>query len=361
MTCTYSSKLISLLAMVLSLMFSPLIMAETSPSLPKLSQLSPRISTELATNPFSSITSSAPQAADAPTRNADASRQALGVVFPQIGEPFNAVFAQILQGIRERSAGQVFAYQVSGESSEARLFDRFNRDGVKSVIALGRQGMRATQATGIDIPVVVGGVLGMPDSTRSDSSGISLAPAPTLLFSRLKTLVPQVRRVIVIYNPLQNEWLIRYAREAARSQGLELLAIEVRDLASAARAYENAFSTIDGRRDAVWLPQDATTVDDATILPMVLRESWNRNVPVFSSTVSHARRGALFALYPDNVGLGRSLATMALSPVHDEGRRRGLVPLRDVLIAVNVRTAAHLGLNIAFSQQRTFDMIFPEP
>jgi putative ABC transport system substrate-binding protein len=30
-------------------------------------------------------------------------------------------------------------------------------------------------------------------------------------------------------------------------------------------------------------------------------------------------------------------------------------------MAVNLRTASHLGLNIGYQQQRGFDYIFPEP
>jgi putative tryptophan/tyrosine transport system substrate-binding protein len=181
------------------------------------------------------------------------------------------------------------------------------------------------------------------------------------LFSRLKNLLSGVKRVIVVYNPQYNDWLIKIAREAAKAQGLELIAYEARDLASAARMYEVAFASAESRRDAVWLPQDATTVDETTILPLVLKESWNRNVPVFSSSFLHVKKGALFALYPNNLELGRTLASSALAVMAGDFRRRGVSPLREVQTAVNLRTASHIGLTIGYQQQRSFDFIFPEP
>jgi len=93
----------------------------------------------------------------------------------------------------------------------------------------------------------------------------------------------------------------------------------------------------------------------------VLKESWNRNVPVFSSSFLHVKKGALFALYPNNIELGRSLANAALASVSGDSRWRGIFPLRDVHTAVNLRTASHIGLNLGYQQQRNFDFIFPEP
>src|SRR5204862_5215720 len=100
---------------------------------------------------------------------------------------------------------------------------------------------------------------------------------------------------------------------------------------------------------------------EATILPIVLRESWNRGVPIFSSSVLHVKKGALFALYPNNVGLGRDLATLARALSNGEPVPRGIMPLRAVRTALNTRTASHMGLAIASVQQLAFDALYPEP
>ena len=91
----------------------------------------------------------------------------------------------------------------------------------------------------------------------------------------------------------------------------------------------------------------------------MLKESWNRNVPVFSSSYLHVKKGALFVLYPNNVDLGRNLASSAIKIISGEARR-GMLPLRDVHTAVNLRTASHIGLSLSNEQQRSFDSVFPE-
>ncbi|MFP5393043.1 MAG: ABC transporter substrate binding protein [Gammaproteobacteria bacterium] len=288
---------------------------------------------------------------------AEARAVAIAVVFPDIGEPFRKVFTDIIGGIEDEAHGRVHGFPVSASQDPAELAAAVRRAGARVVVALGRQGLRA--AAGVELPVVVSGVSSVPDGERQ--TGICLTPDPALLFGQLKALAPQVRRVLVVYNPQHNEWLLRLARDAARAAGLELNAMEARDLASAARLYENAFAGMDGKREALWLPIDPTTVDEATILPIVLREAWNRSVAVFSSSFLHVKRGALFALYPNNVELGRNLGSLATGILAGEAPPRGVSPLRDVYSALNLRTASHIGLSISPRVQRSFTSLYPEP
>jgi putative ABC transport system substrate-binding protein len=309
---------------------------------------------------FNSATLTLAELGDQP-RRADFHAGPLAVIYPDIGEPYRSIFAKMIDGIEENTRSTVRSYPIAPGADPGDLNAQLKRNGTKVVIALGRQGLKTASALDRDIPVIVGGVLTVPESENRSLASISLTPDPALLFARLKSLLSSVRRVTVIYDPRYNDWLIKLAREAAKAQGLELVAYEARDLATAARLYESAFESSDGRRDAIWLPQDATTVDEATILPLVLNESWNRSVPVFSSSFLHVKKGVLFALYPNNLNLGHTLAATAQAVLSGDFHKRGMLPLRDVYTAVNIRTASHLGLNIGYQQQRNFDFIFPEP
>ncbi len=288
-------------------------------------------------------------------------RKNIAVVYPELDDPYRTIFARMLEGIDERTRTHLSHYVIGRYSDPEALNQQLKRAGIKVVITLGRQGLQATSSLNSDISIIAGAVFSIPENESRSIGGIMLAPDPALLFLRLKSLLPKVKRVMVVYDPQRNEKLIKIARDAAKSQGLELVAYEANDLVSAVRLYESLFRSIDAERDALWLPQDATTADETTILPLILKESWNRNIPVFSSSFLHVKKGVLFALYPDNVQLGRSLATEALEMVSGETEKPSLSLLRDVQTAVNLRTASHLGLNIGYQQQRTFDAVFPEP
>ena len=284
---------------------------------------------------------------------------AIAVIYPDIGEPYRSVFMQIIEGIEGEAKMQVSNYPVGSNVDIGELKNALRRQDARVVIALGRQGMKAASALDRSIGVVVGGVLTVPENEIRDQPVNSLTPDPSLLFSRLKGLMPAARRVFTVYDPRQNAWLMRLAKTAARAQGLELVAYEVQDLRSAMRAYQEILAIADSRQDAVWLPQDSTSVEEGSVLPLVLQESWNRNLTVFSSSFGHVRRGVLFSLYPNNVELGRQLAGSALNYLASSSHSsRGMMPLREVLMAINLRTAKHLGLNPG--RQQGFDLAFPE-
>lgn len=285
--------------------------------------------------------------------------RSLAVVYPELGEPFRQVFTTIIEGIEDRLGGPVASFAVPSNAVPAQVAEDIRKRDVQALIGLGRGGMRIAAALAGELPVMVGCVVSVQESEAKAFPIHTLAPDPALLLARLKRLRPATRRVHLVYDPKLNAWLVRLARDAARAEGLELLAQEAADQAEALRAYSQLLASADPARDALWLPQDPTTVDDNTVLALVLREGWNRNITVFSSHLAHVKRGALFSLYPDNRELGRTLAASAQRLVASpKGVAAGVLPLRQALAAINIRTAAHLGIDVAVAQAG-FDLVYP--
>lgn len=284
----------------------------------------------------------------------------IAVIFPDIGEPYRAVFAQIIEGVEDQAKGRVTSIAVGANPNQQDIANELRRQAVRVVIALGRNGLKVATHLERDIGVVVGGVVTVPETEARNFTVSSLAPDPALLLARLQRFKPAAKRVFVVYDPLQNAWLMRLAKSAASARGIELVAYEAADLKSALQHYQTIISTMDAAKDALWLPLDTTTVQESTVLPVVLQEAWERNLTVFSSNVAHVRRGALFSLYPNNLEVGRNLADYALGYLAASAPpQRGVIPLRTAQLAVNVRTAAHLGIDVA-GKQGGFDLVFPE-
>nr|WP_269106650.1 ABC transporter substrate binding protein [Massilia sp. TS11] len=279
----------------------------------------------------------------------------IGVMFPDIGEPFRKHFAEIIEGIEDATHLRAHAFPLGPDTSGTDVGAMARRVGTRVMVALGARALKLVPT--LEMPVVLSGVNALPEGDKQ--TGISFTPDPALLFGQVKAIQPNLKRVFVVANPANADAQLRLGREAARSLSLEFGLYEARDLATAARQYEQCFGAADGRRDAIWLPHDNTTVEEATLMPIVLRESWNRAVPVFSNSFGHVKKGALFALYPNNVELGRSLANLALGMLAGEAKR-GMSPLRDVLSAINTRTASHVGISLSTRQLRNFDFVYPE-
>ncbi|MDE2310042.1 MAG: hypothetical protein KGL01_04345, partial [Betaproteobacteria bacterium] len=192
----------------------------------------------------------------------------IAVVYPDIGEPYHGIFDKIIEGIEDKVGARVANHPVRADTDIGVLRASLLSQNTKVVIALGRQGMKTATAVSSGLKVVAGGVLTVPENEARGLPVISLSPDPALLFARMKALMPAAKRVFVVYDPNFNGWLMKLAKEAARAQGLELVAQEAQELRSAVRFYQEFFSEADGHRDVLWLPQDSTTVEESSILPL---------------------------------------------------------------------------------------------
>jgi len=78
---------------------------------------------------------------------------AIAVIYPDVGEPYRSVFAQIVGGIEDKAKGRVVTFPVGAEVNAGVLNDALRRQGIKVVIALGRQGMKAAAVVDRNIAV----------------------------------------------------------------------------------------------------------------------------------------------------------------------------------------------------------------
>jgi putative tryptophan/tyrosine transport system substrate-binding protein len=287
-----------------------------------------------------------------PARRAWPQDARIAVVYPELAEPYRTVFAQMVQGVREVGGSAVVPLCLESDIGASGLGAYLRQSGIKKAIVLGRKAIKAAGDLGAEVQLVLGGAVLAPSAETRLASSISLTPDTDQLFTVLRQLAPAVQRVFTVFSPSKSGWLIELARESARQRGLELVAAQADDLRTATREHGRQLETLDTKRDSVWLLQDPTTVDDSTVLPLVLRLAWQRQLVTFSSSLPHVKKGVLFALYPDNVGLGRELAQLMRAPTP------GVVhPAHRLKRALNTRTAAHLGL---VAQRTAFDAVFPE-
>lgn len=303
----------------------------------------------------------AARAESAATTGTVTTPQRIAVLYPNIGEPYGSVFVSITEGIAAELAAAPVVIPVTGDLEPVRA--QLAAGDFDACIALGRTTLDLLDRLQLDIPVVRGAVLD-PNVPYADPGagvplGISLTPDPAQLLGHLRTLAPQVSRVTVVYSDVQGQALIDRAVAAGGRLGLTVTAYRAEDLSAAAARYKSVIATL-GPGDALWLPQDPQAVDDKVILPMLLNAAWKQNFILFSSNADHAKRGALYSVYPDNVAMGRRLARLAVLRAASPGVAGGMQPLEDLLIAVNLRTAEHLRLNLDPGRIRSFDLTFPQ-
>lgn len=286
---------------------------------------------------------------------------ALGVVYPEVREPYKKIFETIIDGIEYETGSRVDQYTFNPAFDRASLVAKIADNQNHVVLALGLGGLKAVSQLNLDVPIVIGAIL--PSSVEalgSIAGGISLMPDPDQLFEKLKRLVPTITTVSVVYNPAVNQQLIDQAKVSAQSLKLTLDARVANDIREAALIYRELAENIDSQTNAIWLLQDSTTIDSDAVLPSLLEQAWKRRLTVFSSKLVHVKRGALFSMYPDNFKMGRELGKLART-VTEDTIPATIYTLKALKVAVNLRTAKHLGIDLSSRDGRSFDLVFPRP
>lgn len=285
----------------------------------------------------------------------------VAVVYPNIGEPYGSIFVSIIKGIEAELDTPPLVIPVNDGDAQP-LREQLSSANIGTCIALGRTALELLNSLQLDIPIVRGAILdpNVPAADDGDSPlGISLTPDPAFLLDHLKRLAPQITRVTVVYSDAEGQTLIDRAVEAGQHLGLNVVTHKAEDLMAAAAIYKSVVGKL-GPHDALWIPQDPQAVDDKVILPMLLNAAWEQNFILFSSNADHAKRGVLYSVYPDNFSMGRRLARIAKQRLAGQPANAGMQPLQDLLMAVNLRAAEHLRLNLTPSQIRSFDLTFPQ-
>lgn len=306
----------------------------------------------------------------------------VAVIYPSVAPPYNAVLSQIISGINQQAGISLKEYPLNDEYDSAALRKKLEEQDTEVIIALGRRGTEAVHALRWGKPVIVGAASLTSSllNTYGDSlSAIRLTPDPDLLFAKLREFSRKSKRIIVVTNTSQGRaeakgsssagetkaaameetWLLDAARESAKKYDFELLVYPATDLRMVANFYRKIMDGMQPGTDALWLPPDDESIDIRGILPAILQGAWDRRIIVFSSNPAYAKRGALFALYPDNAKTGQRLAALAIDAIKN-GRAR-ILPTQEVLTAVNMRTAEHLRLRELAQKQQYFDAVYPSP
>jgi putative ABC transport system substrate-binding protein len=283
-----------------------------------------------------------------------ADQERVAVLYPDLGSNFNAVFESIAAGVDQVMPGNVTRIELSPESSGADLDKRLESEKIRGVIALGRRGVQVARSLGWRGTLVVGAVVHDASSPSLSAWGIALDPDSRTVFSHLRALAPNVRRVYTVTNPALSGWSMDSAKSIAVTIGVQL---EVRDavtLRDSAIAFKEILDRIDPATEAIWLQLDP--IDDE-ILRTILSTAWNRRFVVFSNNADHASRGALYSVIPDYNAIGKELGSLLKTGSHNNVPL-GLRPNSNLRLAANLRTARHLGIQYSPATIERMDVTY---
>lgn len=283
----------------------------------------------------------------------------VAIIMPEVRAPYKVIFDDIYDGIVENLNQQSISLIINKEVKSSTVDGWIANMGISAIIALGPAAHKSVSKITTELPVVSGAMMtATPDD--QDSLKVALSPEPAELFDQLSTLNDNISRVAVVYNTDRYQWLINLAQKKALSYGIDLLTYKASNVKQSAKIYDQLLADEKPQSLAIWLLQDRTIVDSKVVLPFILERSWQRSIMVFSSSLGHVKKGVLFCMYPDNRAHGKQLAQIIDNYYQLPARvHKDPMPTTDLLMAINSRTAAHLGLDLNKSDLRKIDVVFP--
>lgn len=277
--------------------------------------------------------------------------QGVVVIYPQVREPFAALYRDYLAGIRQ-VVPSPREYRINGNE-----MDRLAADVVDAppdvMIVLGNKSVRTAASLGSGRPLV--GLVANEDYRHELSGGVLLKPSAEVYLDNLRAIHGGVRHIFVVYNPETQQDLVDEAAVLAKRRGMTLEAFRAANIREAAAKYRRLLGSAEAY-SAVWLLPNNDFVD-ASLLSTILQVAWERRLIVFSSNPQFVKHGALFAIYPDNQAVGGAVSRIALAVA--QGDSLPLEPLREVRLAVNERTLNHLSLSLSPEVRERIDLMLP--
>lgn len=175
------------------------------------------------------------------------------------------------------------------------------------------------------------------------TTGVSLRfPAEVHLYW-LRRILPEARRVYLLYDPAENAaMLVEIKKAAERHPGLEIHGLAVESVSQLPAALKAV-----GRQADVLLGLADATVYSGKTATAVLLTTFQDRVPFAGLSRSWVKAGALYALERDYRALGRQCGAMACRILAGSAAA-DIPPARPAAVRciVNLKTAKHLRLTI---------------
>jgi putative ABC transport system substrate-binding protein len=236
-------------------------------------------------------------------------------------------------------------YDMQGDIARGRqLARRIRASPAALVLTVGIKAALIAKLEIVDIPVIFCMVLDPAkyDLNAPNMTGVTLQIPIDRQFAMLRSVLPDRKRIGVLYDPENTANLVDEARRQAQALGLEVVALQVRS----EKEVPAALRAIMPQIEALWLMPDSTILTEDS-LGFLLGTALDANVPVIGFSPELVRSGALLGLSVNAEDVGRQAGLRAKEILNGRTNPSSAVVSPDrVRLALNLKTARFLGLTI---------------
>ena len=286
-----------------------------------------------------------PQASIRLVRFAPSKSHRIAVLKSRDLPPFNLVWAGFSVACRQHTS-PYDTYDLRGTTDNAKsIIDSIMTAKYNFVVAIGPLAAQVVKTEVWDIPVifVMDSNASHQDPPRTHATEVSIHIPIKMQLKTYQALLPAVQTIGVIYDPKKTGVMVSQAKAIGRTLGLLIRAASVASPEEVPAALRRLLGTI----DALWLLPDDTVVK-LEIFKFMALTTLEHKLPLLGLSDSYVVAGALAALSPDYIDLGRQACLMAKTIARErpKGAMIDVVPPTKINLSINLDVAQKLGLTI---------------
>lgn len=254
-------------------------------------------------------------------------------------------YQDALAGFKEICKVKTTEYNVAEENDNSqKIVKKIKDKNPDLILAIGTKAAILAKQEISNIPIVFL-MVSRPKKyglTGKNITGISLNIPAKVQFKTLKSIIPQLKTIGVIYNPTVSRKAIEIAAAAARNLGLELFAIKI----NSEKEVPQALRTLKGNIDAMWMVMDETVLNSQS-MPYIILFTIRNKIPFMGLSVRFVQDGALLALQSDYKNMGRQSGKIANQIL--ENKSVDKIPIASPEkseFVLNLKTAKLIGIDI---------------
>jgi len=237
---------------------------------------------------------------------------------------------------------KIVEFDLVGESMPQDLKNNINEAKPQLIFSLGTPATKASRQAFAEtgLTVVYAMVLN-PAASNIIPPGVSMDIPFELKLKELKRILPQAKRIGVIYSPEYSE-VFNAVSQAARNTGLEVSGRQI----NGQKEFSEAMLDVFGEIDCFLMIADPSTYLPKTTEHLLL-EALQRKIPVVGLSSAYTKAGALLAFDCDYTDLGRQAAELVIKIVSGKaGSPPEMTAPRKMKFSLNLKVAERLGINI---------------
>jgi putative ABC transport system substrate-binding protein len=255
-------------------------------------------------------------------------------------------YNQAVEGFKaEIPQATLTEYDLKGDVEQGRKFAPSIRASDPAlIIAVGLKAALVAKLELLDIPVIFCMVFDPEkyELPAPNMTGIIMAPPIRQQLSALHMVLPQARRVGVLYDPAKTTAAIEGAAQQAKALGLELIARQVKTKKDVPLVLGKLISQV----DVLVLIPDSTVLTEESF-GFILGSALEAKVPVIGFSSELVKSGALLGVSVSYTDVGRQAGLLAKKILKGQAiEASSPLPSSLFRMALNLKTAKFLELQI---------------